>query len=126
MAALFVGGTPVEWKYTVPTGGVTKGDLLIIGTGKVPAIAMESATGGKTIAVQSGGEWANLAKVATTGAFTPGCRVYYSTGTGTSYKVSSAAVAEQLIGFATKAATTGATTAQVKLRTGSAPKETQT
>lgn len=125
MAAIFVGGDPVEWKYTLPTGGAAKGDLLIIGAGKVPAIAMESATGGTTIAVQSGGEWANLTKVAATGAIVAGGRVYYSTGSGVSYEVAYAPVAEQLIGFATKAAATGATTCQVKLRCGSAPKETQ-
>ena len=109
-----------ELKYTT-TGAVTAGHLLMVGN--VPGIALESATGsGQVICVQVGCA-ATVTKKADTGtAITVGGFVTYTaTGSPAINKVhGSAATASVAIGYGLAAATTAATTAQVRLFPGPA------
>lgn len=115
-------GSGHQWKYTT-TGNVTSGTLLIIGS--TPAVALETATTGAIIDVESGGEWVLTKKAAASTALTVGGRVYYI-ATGGVNKVTGLAAAGKLIGFATVAAATGATSGQVALIGGPTVLETQT
>lgn len=127
MAALKKGGAGHVWKYTT-TGNVTKGSLLIIGN--TPAVALETATTGTIIAVETGAEWEGFTHVAGTGtAIAVGGRVYYTTGTGGDFQVtgnSASGAAANMIGFGTDATATGDATARVKLIQGPIVNEAQT
>ena len=101
-----------DYKYTA-TGAVVAGN--IVGSGNIYGVALESATGaGVVIAVKCNCE-ATLSKKATTGAITVGAPLKALT-TGTTIKAAySAATGDTIIGYATAAAATGATTVKARL-----------
>jgi len=106
----------VEGGYTLDyttTGNVTANSLLVIG--KVPGVALETATTGETIGVQVGCR-ATLAKKAAAGtAVTIGGWVTYTATGGVNAVHGTTTTTDNLIGYGTAAAATGATTAQVRL-----------
>lgn len=104
-----------ELKY-VTTGNVTSGDLLMVGN--VPGIALESATTGATIAVQVGCAATVTKKAAASTAITVGGYVTYTATGGVNKVHGSTATAAVCIGYGLAAATTAATSAQVRLLNG--------
>ena len=106
-----------EFKYTT-TGAVTVGTLLVVGT--TPMVAMEAATGsGQVISCAVGCEFSGTKKGAASTSLAAGGKAYYIV-TGGVNKLTGLAAAGKLIGYATEAATTGATTAKVRLLPGPA------
>ena len=103
--------------YTT-TGDVTSGTLILVGN--VPAVALESGTTGQVIGVQVGCR-ATLTKKAAAGtAVTVGGYVTYTTTGGVNAVHGTSATGSTLIGYGCAAATTAATSAQVRLVPGAA------
>lgn len=98
--------------YTT-TGNVTSGTLLLIGN--VPGVALESAATGAVIGVQVGCR-AKLTKKAASGtAVTVGGFVTYTATGGVNKVHGTSATGAVMIGYGCAAATTAATTAEVRL-----------
>jgi predicted RecA/RadA family phage recombinase len=105
-------------KYTT-TGAVTAGSLLIVGN--TPMLALESATGAGQVIALGVGYAATLTKKAAGGtAITVGGFVTYTATGGVNAVHGSSATASLLVGYGLAAATTAATSAQVRLLAGPA------
>ena len=102
-----------DLKYTC-TGAVTQGYLVV--SGNFAGVALESATGsGVVIAVAMECEARLTKKAAASTNLAIGDPVTYVTTGGVNKVQASAATGNSIIGYATAAAATGATTATVRL-----------
>ena len=104
----------------VTTGNVTSGTLLLVGN--VPAIALETATTGQTIAVMVGCAAKVAKKAAASSNVTVGGFVSYTaTGDPSVNAVrGTTATGDIVIGYGLEVAVTGATTAVIRLIQGPA------
>ena len=108
-----------KWTAT----GATAVNTLVIANA-TPVVLAEAATGsGHVVGAWVGAEATLTRKPGT--AFTNGGRVFY-VATGGVNKVTATAAAGKMVGYATAATTTGATSATVRLIAGPMPLETAT
>lgn len=110
------------WKYTLATGTVSSGDLVLAGS--TVGVALETLTGPATVPLAVGVEAVLTKKAAANTGWAAGGRVY-TIATGGVNKVTGVAVAGKLIGYGIETTTTAATTGKVRLIGGPAPLETQ-